>query len=152
MFTGSYEVSVDAKGRFTFPGVLRDKIPSDLAGKITITSDPQSKALNIYMPDEWAKVMQRLQEMPSSKPGVRAVQRHLMGNAQEIEIDNNNRLLLPPMLRKKIGSQRKLAIVGIGSRIEVWGLDDFENDQAAALELINSQETIQQLDDLEFSY
>jgi MraZ protein len=152
LFTVSFEIAVDAKGRFTFPGALRDKIPADLQGKLTITSDPQSKALNIYLPEEWSKIMAKLLEMPSTRPGIRAFQRHLMGSAQEIDFDSAGRLLLPPMLRKKIGSQRKLAIVGIGNRIEVWGLDDYEAMQEAEHALINNEETISQLDELDFGY
>ena len=54
------------------------------------------------------------------KPGVRRIQRLLIGYASELEFDGSGRVLLPQSLREYAGLQKKLVLVGQGDKLELW--------------------------------
>lgn len=119
MFLGSFEAAMDAKGRFTLPGNLREKIDPE-SRKLTITSDPMQDCLLIYTQAHWSRVLEDLLSRPNADDVIKAFGQILMGNAQEVEIDANGRLVVPPYLRKSCAMQRELFIRGVGTKIELW--------------------------------
>ncbi len=119
MFLGSFEATMDTKGRFTLPGTLREKMPDQSRG-LTVTSDPMQDCLLIYTQDHWHEVLNDLLSRPNTDDTVKAFGQILMGNAQEVEADGNGRLVVPPYLRKSAQLQRELFIRGVGKKIEIW--------------------------------
>ena len=122
MFLGSFEATMDAKGRFTLPGTLREKIPEQ-GRRLTVTSDPMQDCLLIYTTEHWNEVLNDLLSRPNTDDAVKAFGQILMGNAQEVEADSNGRLVVPPYLRKSAQMQRELFIRGVGKKIELWSED-----------------------------
>ncbi len=73
--------------------------------------------------------------MPSFNPLTRKIQRLLIGHATEVNLDNNGRLLLPPLLRTYAEIDKQIMLVGQGKKFEIWSKTMWENCRAEWLKL-----------------
>ncbi|NNJ65951.1 MAG: cell division/cell wall cluster transcriptional repressor MraZ, partial [Xanthomonadales bacterium] len=53
-------------------------------------------------------------------PGHRSLQRKLVGSASAVEPDANGRIQLPLTLRQVAGLEKKVTLLGMGHRFEIW--------------------------------
>ena len=58
--------------------------------------------------------------LSSFDPSHRALQRRLVGSAAEIEPDGSGRLLLPITLRQVAGLDKRVVLMGMGAKFEIW--------------------------------
>jgi MraZ protein len=52
-----------------------------------------------------------------------ALQRLLVGHAEDIALDNAGRLLVSPVLREFAGLEKDVMLVGQGSHFELWNME-----------------------------
>lgn len=127
MLQGSHSITMDAKGRLAIPAELRDKLMAVCGGRVTVTAHTEDRCLLIYPESEWQKLAPKIQALPNIDPKARRMQRILLGNAKEFEIDEaNGRILLPPTLRDYAGLEKKLMLLGQGHKIEIWSEERWE--------------------------
>lgn len=121
MFQGSYAINMDAKGRIAIPAKCRDLLAAACEGKIVITAHNQDRCLLVYPEGEWdTNILPKIQSLPSFNKAALRIQRLLIGYASSLELDGNGRVLLPPTLREYAGLEKKLMLVGIGNKFELW--------------------------------
>ena len=123
MFCGVQHINMDAKGRLAMPARQREPLHAECGGQIVVTIEPNSPCLVIYPQPEWQRIAQDIQSLPALKPGVKRLQRQLLGYASEFELDSNGRFLLPPALREYAKMDKKLVVVGQGNKFELWAED-----------------------------
>ncbi|NEN75653.1 division/cell wall cluster transcriptional repressor MraZ [Pelistega sp. NLN82] len=133
MFQGNSALSLDAKGRMTIPARYRDALLTDSHGKITITRNLDGGLL-IYPRFEWEAKRKNIMDLPSSQRGL---QRLLLGNAQDVELDGSGRVLIAPELRDVAGIVKDVVLVGMGQRFELWAADKFAAQQEEDLASID---------------
>ena len=97
----------------------RDVLQVQADGKLVVTADSAS-CLLIYPAPDWEPIQTRLMSLSSFNPRTRDLQRLLVGNASDVEIDSAGRILLPGPLRKFAGLDKNVALVGQGRRFELW--------------------------------
>lgn len=129
IFQGNSALTLDAKGRMTIPARYRDALLSESHGKITITRNLDGGLL-IYPRFEWEAKRKIIMELPSSQRGL---QRLLLGNAQDVDIDGSGRVLIAPELRDVAGIVKDVVLVGMGQRFELWSAEKFAEQQEADL-------------------
>lgn len=122
MFRGTYSVSLDAKGRLAIPARFRERLQSAEITRLVFTPDPD-RCLVLYPEPAWVEIEQKLQQLPSFKQSVRDLKRLLIGNAHDVDLDAQGRVLLPSKLREVAGFQKRVAMVGQVNKIEVWDED-----------------------------
>ncbi len=120
VFRGIHNINMDTKGRLAMPTRYRDAFALDAAKQLIATIDIQSRCLLIYPLEAWLIIEKKLQNLPALNASSRRLQRLMLGYASEIELDNNGRLLLPVALRDYAQLQKKLVLVGQGSKFELW--------------------------------
>jgi MraZ protein len=116
LFTGTYRVKVDDKGRLAIPASFRKQLPEG-----SFVSVGMDGALVIYPPDLWAALAKEL-ESPLPGPEKRAMSRALYSLSEAFEPDGQGRIILRPEQRKlaEIGSPSSVVVIGSGSRVEIW--------------------------------
>ena len=119
MFRGVTQLSLDAKGRLAIPARYRGELVSSCAGHLIVTVDP-SKCLLIYPQPAWEPIEQKLNNLSSFDPVIRNLQRLLMGNACDVEMDAAGRILVSPPLREFAGLSKDVVLVGQGNKFELW--------------------------------
>lgn len=119
VFRGVTELSLDAKGRFAFPVRQRDTVLAAGGSRLVLTADP-SRCLLLYPLDAWEPIQARLMSLSSFDERIRALQRLIVGHADDVEIDAAGRILVPPALRRYASLDKRVVLVGQGRKFELW--------------------------------
>jgi len=119
VFRGVTALTVDSKGRLAMPARYREVLQVRANGKLVITAD-SALCLLIYAAPDWEPIQQRLMGLSSFNPRTRDLQRLLVGNASDVEMDGAGRILVPAPLRKFAGLEKDVALIGQGGRFELW--------------------------------
>lgn len=130
MFRGINAILLDAKGRMAIPARYREQILKHGAPQLVVTIDTDVPCLLLYPLPEWEVIEQKLQSLPSFNQAARRIQRLLIGHATELEMDNNGRLLLPPLLREYAKLDKKIMLVGQGKKFELWDEQQWQSGRA----------------------
>lgn len=131
MFRGVTELSLDTKGRMAMPTRYRERLLDRCAGHLVITIDIAEKCLAIYPLPEWETIQQKLDALSSFNPRSAMVKRLLMGNATDVEMDGNGRILIPTKLRKYASLDKKVVMTGQGKKFELWDEDTWDSRSEA---------------------
>jgi MraZ protein len=119
MFRGVTSLTLDSKGRLAVPAKFREVLQLRAGGKLVITAD-SGLCLLVYPAPDWEPIQDKLMGLSSFHPRTRDLQRLLVGNASDVEIDASGRILIPGPLRKFAGLDKDVALVGQGARFELW--------------------------------
>ncbi|MDG9923757.1 MULTISPECIES: division/cell wall cluster transcriptional repressor MraZ [unclassified Pseudomonas] len=123
MFRGANAISLDAKGRLAMPSRYRDELVSRCAGQLIVTIDAVDPCLCVYPLPEWELIEAKLRDLPSLREETRRLQRLLIGNAVDIELDGSGRFLVPPRLRAHAGLDKHAMLVGQLNKFQLWNED-----------------------------
>ncbi len=126
MFRGRYEHAIDAKGRTSVPSRFREVMTAHGDSQLVLTTGLDS-CLVAYPMAEWMAFEKRLSELPQFDADVITLKRIYVSGAVECEVDKVGRLLIPAALRKHAGLQRDALWAGMGSYIELWAKESFED-------------------------
>ena len=77
---------------------------------------------------------EKVKALPTAKADVRAFVRMLFSGAVEAELDSQGRVLVPQNLREHAAIDKELYVIGVSTRIEIWGKERWENYAAEAEE------------------
>ena len=121
MFFGETAINLDAKGRLAIPMRYRESIQEQSGGQLVLTySAFDSGALYLYPEQEWKRVRDEVTGLSTFNPGHRSLQRKLVGSASAVEPDGNGRIQLPQTLRQVAGLEKRVVLLGMGNRFEIW--------------------------------
>ena len=121
MFFGETAINLDAKGRLAIPMRYRESIQEQSGGQLVLTySAFDSGALYLYPEQEWERVRDEVTGLSTFNPGHRSLQRKLVGSASAVEPDGSGRIQLPQTLRQVAGLEKKVVLLGMGPRFEIW--------------------------------
>ena len=113
--TGTYEHSIDAKGRLFIPASLRKEL-----GQTFHVTVGQDHCLSVYSDESWAAFMARLKELSYNE--VKKL-RALFAYAADCEPDSQGRILIPAKLREYAGLTKEVVVVGSFDRAEIWSAE-----------------------------
>ncbi len=119
LFRGVTELALDAKGRFAVPARHRDAMAAESGSRLVLTADP-SRCLLLYPLAAWEPIQARLMSLSSFDERIRALQRLIVGHADDVEIDAAGRILVPPALRRYASLDKRVVLVGQGRKFELW--------------------------------
>jgi len=142
MFLGTYEHTLDTKGRMTIPVKYRDLV----SGGAYITKGFDQN-LMVLTGEIFQRLYDRVTNMNIADPTARELKRLMFANAFPVEVDKAGRILIPQILRSHASLNGDALILGNGSYFEVWspGLwqehsekqisNDANNERYATLDL-----------------
>ena len=90
--TGTYEHSIDAKGRLFIPAKLREELGVTFYLAMGIDT-----CLAIYPQSTWDKFIEKFASRPMTQS---KVMRPLFANAVKCELDSQGRIVIPQKLRR----------------------------------------------------
>ena len=102
------------------PSRYRDELVSRCAGQLIVTIDAVDPCLCVYPLPEWELIEAKLRDLPSLREETRRLQRLLIGNAVDIELDGSGRFLVPPRLRAHAGLDKHAMLVGQLNKFQLW--------------------------------
>jgi MraZ protein len=89
---------------------------------LVLTAHPH-RCLLLYPQPAWEPIQAKMMALSSFDKQSSALQRLLVGFAEDIALDSAGRLLVSPALREFSGLERQAMLVGQGSHFELWNMD-----------------------------
>jgi len=132
MFQGAVQLNLDSKGRLAIPARHRDALLVDCSGNLVLTADMDG-CLLVYPQQEWQPIRDKLLKLSALNPKIRALQRLLVGNAEDVLMDSAGRVLISPNLRNYAVLDKHVMLVGQGNKFELWDEAKWQAQQDASL-------------------
>jgi len=123
VFRGSYDHTIDGKGRLSIPARFREELAKRQVATLVLTTD--DRCIWAFPMDEWERLEERLRQPPHLSPDMRHIRRMLVGNAKDCAVDRVGRTLVPPELRESAGLERQVTLVGNLEYFEIWNRERF---------------------------
>ena len=119
--TGTYEHSIDAKGRLLIPAKLREELGVTFYLAMGIDT-----CLAIYPQSTWDKFTEKFASLPMTQS---KVMRPLFANAVKCELDSQGRIVIPQKLRRYAQLEKDAVILGVNDRAEIWSAQLWYQDE-----------------------
>lgn len=118
LFRGEYHYSLDDKGRVVLPPKFRRAL-----GDTVVVTRGLDECVAVYAPAEWTKNEKKLRALGVDR---RDFARFMLSSAEDIELDRQGRMTIPQHLRQYAKIDREAVVVGVGGRLEIWGLEHWQ--------------------------
>ena len=131
MFFGETAINLDAKGRLAVPMRYRDVLVEQCENRMVLSySAFDTGSLWLQPKHTWERVRDDVMALPNFNASHRSLQRRMVGAATAVEPDGNGRILLPPSLRQVAGLEKRVVMLGMGNRFEIWNEDILNETRA----------------------
>lgn len=122
MFRGSFEHTLDTKGRLSIPAKFREVLIGKGDDRIIITNFvlEGTRCLDVYPFDEWARFEEEIRKKPRFDRRVVSFQNYYLSGASECALDKQGRILIPPLLRNYANLKRDVVLVSALEKFRVW--------------------------------
>jgi MraZ protein len=141
-FKGTYNYSIDHKGRLSIPVKFRDKSESPTGEHFVIARGFEG-CLYIYPREGWVLIEEKLSTLKTiSDPRARYFVRTLLSNASDTKIDKLGRISIPQNLLDLASIKKDVIIRGVLDKIELWDpevLKKYEDSQPGSYEDVAGQ-------------
>lgn len=136
MFRGSYQHTVDSKGRLSIPAKFREVLLGKGDDRIVITNFvvDGARCLEVYPLDEWMRFEEEIRKKPKFERRMVLFQNYYLGGACECAVDKQGRILIPPPLRDYANLRRNVVLVSALEKFRVWDQDAWKKMFAEAEE------------------
>lgn len=125
MFYGEYLHSLDRKNRVIIPSRFRETITEMCIEKLYITRG-LDECLFVFSESEWKAQENKFKSMSFMKKEARKFKRLFFSGAVPCVPDKQWRILVPDYLKEYANLSKKIMIVGVSSRIEIWDAKKWE--------------------------
>ncbi len=125
-FVDEYERQLDERGRMILPSKLRE----DISGAVYITQSTSEKCLHLYTEEEWEKVAEKVNQLPTATDrNAAAFVRLFFGKAAAVTVDKQGRVPISKRLIEFAGLDKDIVLVGANTRLEIWSATEWNNYQ-----------------------
>lgn len=122
MFRGTFEHTIDDKGRVSVPARFREFLQATADDRVVITNFLISKVrcLDVYPHAAWVQLEERLREKPRFDQRVLRFENYYFSAAHDCILDKQGRILLPLTLRDYAGLNRDVVFTSALEKFRIW--------------------------------
>jgi len=124
-FRGSYQHSIDHKGRISIPARFRKVLSGDASDTFIILRGLEA-CVALYPLDEWRRMEERLRSRSFHDEINRRFLRLMSLDLNEGTLDAQGRVALPPRLLAHAHLTKEAMVNGVVDHIEIWDPAGFE--------------------------
>ena len=146
MFRESSFHTIDPKGRVIIPTRFRDVIKADGADSIMVSR--RDGCVVAYTMEKWRKLETKISSLSKSSAFMRRFRRIFIGSAAKCTCDKQDRILIPPPLRKYAGLDKDIVLVGALDCFEIWSRANWDNEALSLDEDMQNEEVRKEIDEL----
>lgn len=126
-FFGSHAINMDVKGRLAIPAKVREELIQVCGGRFILTVADADRCLRLYPQSAWDELRPAIEALPNMSRAALRLQRLVLGNAAQMELDSAGRILIPPTLRQYARLEKKLMLIGQGKKLELWSEESWNH-------------------------
>lgn len=124
MLIGEYKHTIDSKKRLAIPAKFRKEL-----GEKAVVTRGIDKCLFVYPLKEWEVFAEKLSKLPVGQSNSRSFSRVMLAGAQDVEMDSLGRIIVPEYLKQYAGLSKKVVVVGLYNRLEIWDENSWKGYQ-----------------------
>ncbi len=122
MFLGTHTPRLAETGWISLPAKFREELSAGL-----VLTRGQERCIYVFSMSEFERVHEQMRAAPISSRQARDYNRIFLSGASDEVPDKQGRITIPPALRTYAGLDRDLAVIGAGSRAEIWAAEAWES-------------------------
>ncbi|HVN87752.1 MAG TPA: division/cell wall cluster transcriptional repressor MraZ [Candidatus Binatia bacterium] len=148
MFRGTFEHTIDDKGRVSVPAKYRDALLATNDDRVVITNFVLAsvRCVDVYPYPAWLELENRLRQRPQFDAKVMQFQNYYVAGAHECQCDKQGRILLPPSLREYAQLDREVTFTAASEKFRIWNREAWAKVFADAEQgLMSNPETLSEL-------
>ena len=134
MLIGRQDSNIDEKNRISFPKKFRKII-----GNRLIVTQGFEGSLIVISQDQFDILLEGTKGKPIIDKKAREVERFLLGSAEEVELDEKGRFILPEYLKGYANLSSEVTCLGLNKYVQIWDKKRWEEHN---LDLIKKIEPI----------
>ena len=123
-FRGSFEYSLDDRGRVAIPAKYRVEFPNNLA---VITPSAEG-CLRVFPEAAFQQMSEDLAATSATTVAGRRLRRTFDARAFDAELDRQGRILIPARLRELAGLEGTVVVAGNRECLELWNPEAWERE------------------------
>ena len=127
IFSGEYHHILDLKRRLAIPVKYRNAFQR----KAVITKGLDG-CLFVYPESVWDKLAEKLGNLPLGEKKMRQFVRLMLSGATDTEMDKQGRILIPSYLSEFAFFKKKVVIIGLYDRLEIWDTEEWNKSKKEA--------------------
>jgi len=132
LLIGKESCKIDSNGRFKFPVVLKKQIQPSEDYSFAIRQSIFADCLELWTYQSFSEEVKMLeQNLNPYDPDDAEIMRRLT-TANIIELDTNDRLLIPSEQKSVLTQSKEIILVGRGKFIEIWNIEKYNSHQNTA--------------------
>lgn len=118
---------IDAKGRFFIPSKFKEKFGGDLV--VTVSLD--RGYLCVYTAETFKEIEDQFEELNSSEPEFRMMERWILGEALDVSVDNQGRIALTSQLWGRINAKPgdEICVRSMRNKLEICTKTFFDSNE-----------------------
>jgi len=124
MLLGQEFRKISRKHQVAFPKIFRN----ELGDKLIVTKGIES-CLQIVSPQNWEILLEGTIDKPFLDKTTRELQRYLFGNAVELTLDQQGRMILPSYLATHAKLSKEIVFIGVQRYVELWDAQEFKKHE-----------------------
>ena len=132
-FKGASVHTINESGRISIPSKTRELLRSAYNND-TLVLAMLGSFIAAYPMAEWEKYEAKLQANPPQNKNEANAIRRLYANLEEVSIDKQGRILIPPALRAGAKLADECVIVGMHNRVEIWNKVLWDEEMSADMD------------------
>lgn len=147
MFRGSFEYTIDEKGRVSIPAKFREILATTCDSRLIVTKFILSsfRCLDVYPYAEWENFERAVSKRPRFDANLLKIETFYISNAQECSVDRQGRILVPAVLRDYAALERDVIFTAALEKFRIWNKsiwadfnEESENDLVRDPRLFNN--------------
>ncbi len=132
-FKGQETYSIDSKGRVNVPSKMRKSLSPE-AGEMFVVTRGVDPCIVAYPMNEWRIYEEKFAQLNQYIEKDRNFLRMILGWAEEVALDGNQRISIPRRHLEFAGISSKVTIVGMIDHLELWQPEEFAKNMKAQTE------------------
>ena len=124
-FLGTYNISLDEKGRFNVPAKFRGTLDQSGPQLVVCAMEP---FLVVFPQKEWAENEEKLSTLNAFNKEDRTRLREFYSRATDCEM-KSGKILLPLNLRNIAGLKKEAVLVGMSKTFEIWSPERWDGQR-----------------------
>jgi MraZ protein len=128
-YNAQYLHGVDEKRRVQIPAKWRPKDPKDDV-ELTLVVWPNSTTNSVCLlalpPEQWMRLVAKMDTMPFFDPKAEALRRLLGRGTDQVTLDSAGRICIPENMAAEAGIKGQALLAGLVDRFQIWAPDRYK--------------------------
>lgn len=125
LLLGTEYCKVDSNGRFKFPIAMKKQLETD-DNRFAIRRASGAQCLELWTYDSFQSEVESLRNELNPYDQEDAYIMRRLTRANLVELDSNDRVMLPPEQKPVLGDAKEIVLQSTGKFIEIWGRSAYD--------------------------